>query len=201
MALNMPNALRNLKEYMKLNKIHVDKVYTLFEKTNSWRYLPKSNFVEENANFLNFDHEIFSNNFLGQLKNWHAFSNDDFSSGLVLYQSTDEPAWFITDILGHGDLTNILTEAIEFNEQSERLKFYVAMPESLIDAGEENILNNSACNYVFFNEGLTPARTKNLYSTYWQVLYKRTMPLVNTITRCYSLKNDLRSKLPIIGNL
>ena len=186
---------------MKLDRTHIDKICTLFEKTNDWRYLPTSKFIEQNENFLNFEHEIFSNNFLGQLKNWHAFANDDFSSGLVLYQSTDEPAWFITDILGHGDLTEILTEAIKFNEKTGRFKFYVAIPTTLTGTIEENTLNNIANNYMFFDEGVTPAQTKNFYSTYWQVLYKRTMPSVDTLTRCYLLKNNFRQELPAIGSL
>jgi hypothetical protein len=186
---------------MKLDTTHADKICTLFEKTNEWRYLPTLNFVEKNANFLNFEHEIFSNNFLGKLKNWHAFANSDFSSGLVLYQSTDEPAWFITDILGHGDLTEILAEAIKFNEEAGRFKFYITVPKKLIGTIGEHTLNNSAHTYTFFNEGVTPALTKNFYSTYWQVLYKRTMPSVDTVTRCYVLKNDFREKLPMIGSL
>jgi len=186
---------------MKLDRTHIDKICPLFEKTNDWRYLPILNFVEENINFLNFEHEIFSNNFLGQLKNWHAFASNDFSSGLVLYQSADEPAWFITDILGHGDLIEILTEAIKFNEKTGRFKFYVTVPKTFIGTIEENKLNVIANNYIFFDEGVTPALTKNFYSTYWQVLYKRTMSSVDTLTRCYLLKNNYRQELPIMGSL
>ena len=186
---------------MKLDKTHIDKVQALFARTNSWQYLPKSNFIEENTNFLNFDHEIFSNNFLGQLSNWHAFANTDFSSGMVVYQSTDEPAWFITDIFGHGDLSEILAEAIEFNEKTGRFKFYITVPDTLIGTIEENTLNSIAHDYVFFNEGVTPAKTKNFYSAYWQVLYKRTLSSVNTLTRCYLLKNNFRQELPVIGGL
>ena len=186
---------------MKLDTTHADKICTLFEKTNEWQYLPKLNFVEENANFLNFEHEIFSNNFLGQLTNWHAFANNDFSSGLVLHQSTNEPAWFITDVLGHGDSTEILSEAIKFNEKTGKFKFYITIPKTLIGTIKENTLNTSANDYMFFNEGITPAQTKNFYSTYWQVLFKRTMPSVDTVTRCYVLKNDFREELPVIGSL
>jgi hypothetical protein len=53
--------------------------------------------------------------------------------------------------------------------------------------------------YDYFDEYLVPAQHKVIYKAHFELLYNRTLPQVDTITRCTFLKKEFRESCPIAG--
>jgi hypothetical protein len=177
---------------MKLTLDHSSKIKNLFNKTDE----VSSPFDIKAVGFSNVEHEIFHNNYLGQLKNWHSFADDQVSTAIVFYQSEDEASWYITDTFGSGDMQSLISEAIEFNQKYNLFKFYLTIP---VDTAESFSLNNHE--YDYFDEMIVQKKTRCHFSTIWQLLYHRTLPTNDTLVRCYYLKREYRKTINIGGSL
>lgn len=136
-------------------------------------------------------HEMFTSIYLANLNNFHAYGSIDesgyISSIVSFYEAIDEPAWYCTLQTPDPVLMNAV---IDINELNGRLKFYV-------------IANNNiaAARYDYVDEFNVPAKTKCCYTSAWELLFKRELSLVDSIVRCYYLKQEYRTVLPIGGNI
>lgn len=181
---------------MKLTLDNIADISHLFNKENAFSYTPEMQYDIAQENFVNLEHEVFATNYLGQLKNWHSFINNKKTSAVVCYQSEDEPSWYITNIYGTEDINQLISEAAAYNETCNLYKFYIVIPE-------QNLHNFKLelSNYDYFNEIFVKEKSRCYYTTFWQVLYKRTMPDKNTIVRCYYLKKEFRKLTTSMSNI
>lgn len=185
---------------MKLTIDHIDEIEELFKQKNCYRYLPdynpNLNSDVDSEKFYNFEHQIFVKNYLGQLKNWSSFANKTKTSGIVCFQSEDEPSWYITDIYGVDEIKSIILEAIEYHENLNLYKFYLVLPFELI-----NEFSLELSYYDYFDEIVVEEKTKCFFTTFWQILYKRILPSKKSIVRCYFMKKEFRKNIPLMSNI
>lgn len=183
---------------MKLRLEHFNEIKKIFQEPKFMRCVPDSPLVDPftEKTFINTEHEIFCNNYLGQLKNWHSFVNNDFTCAVVFYQGEDEASWYVTDIYGTKDFEKIFQEIVDFNEKSNLYKFYILIPLELIDTFSINLER-----YDYFDEMIIKEKTKCFYTLIWQILFKRISPNKTSVVRCYFLKQSHRKHLPIAGNI
>jgi hypothetical protein len=155
-------------------------------------------------------YEIFCNNYLRELKNFHAYGYLDPEENTIkalisFYESVEEPAWYYTLYRSSGNnnlLREVLDAVIAHNERNSRLKFY-----TLVHARHSRLLrrfhwsqeNNQR--YGYFDEFLVPSRTRCFWINHWELLYKRFILPEDSIVRCNFLKQEYRNTLPIGGNI
>lgn len=136
-------------------------------------------------------HDMFSNIYLADLNNFHAYGlfneSDDISSIVSFYEAIDEPAWYCTKSTSSAELMN---SVIQLNEQTGRLKFYMI--------ANANVVSDR---YDFVDEFIVPAKTKCCYTSAWELLFTRELSSVDSVVRCYYLKQEHRIVLPIGGNI
>jgi hypothetical protein len=95
----------------------------------------------------------------------------------------------------------LLDAAMAFNEVRGRLKFY-----TLWNANHGKLLRRFAFSpeatlrYDYVDEIIIPAKTKCVYTNYWQILFNRTLLPVDSIVRCTFLKQEYRTT-PVGGNI
>jgi hypothetical protein len=187
---------------VKLDSSHVHQVRGLFE---SKKYMGRE--IKSN-NFSNTLYNIFCNNYLSDLKSFHAYGyveNDTVKSMISFYESNEEPSWYMTlyraDGAGH-TLKNVLDAVINREEELGRLKFYTLVQENhskLLRRFLWSKENNER--YGYFDEYLVPAKHKTYYSTHWELLYKRYLLPDASVVRCNYLKQEYRTTLPVGGNI
>ena len=137
--------------------------------------------------------QIFVNNYLGQLKNWHTYGNTNCF--VTFYESIDEPAWFCTKVkfTEIKFLSSVITECIQHNEINKRLKFYCLIPSVLKDQHHFLLLDSTQIErYYWVDEDIVPAKTKSKYTHAWQTLFERTLIDCDMIVRCYYLQQKYR---------
>lgn len=187
---------------VKLNETHVHQVRNLFE---SKKYMGRE--IQDNY-FNTVVYNIFCNNYLSDLKNFHAYGyveNDEVRSMISIYESTEEPAWYMTlyraNSAGH-TLKHVLDEIISVQEAAGRLKFYTLVQENhskLLRRFLWSKYNDER--YGYFDEYLVPAKNKCYYVNAWELLYKRYLINDASVVRCNYLKQEFRTILPIGGNI
>jgi hypothetical protein len=187
---------------VKLNDTHRDQVKNLFE---SKKYMGRE---VHNVKFNDVLYNIFCNNYLSDLKNFHAYGyveNDEVRSMISIYESSDEPAWYMTLYRANAagnTLKDVLDEVISRQEEAGRLKFYTLVQENhskLLRRFLWSKYNDER--YGYFDEYMVPAQNKCYYGNAWELLYKRYLLPDASVVRCNYLKQEYRTTLPIGGNI
>ena len=169
---------------------------------------PEFNSANHDENFNTLLYDIFCSNYLGDLKNFHAYGyveNNEVKALISFYESTDEPSWFYTIYRSSGDnnlLREVLDAVIKHNEDRGRLKFYTlthSRHTRLLRRFHWSKYNDER--YGYFDEFMVPAKNKCFYTNPWELLYKRFLVPEDSIVRCNYLKQEYRTVLPIGGNL
>jgi hypothetical protein len=196
---------------VKLDSTHKDAVKVLFETK---KYMgvdvtaPEFNSGNHDENFNKLLYDIFCSNYLGDLKNFHAYGyveDNEVKALISFYESTDEPSWFYTIYRSSGDnnlLREVLDAVIKHNEDRGRLKFYTlthSRHTRLLRRFHWSKYNDER--YGYFDEFMVPAKNKCFYTNPWELLYKRFLVPQDSIVRCNFLKQEYRTTLPIGGNL
>lgn len=194
---------------IKLDHTHVEAIKPLFlHKKYMGIDLNDPAFIITDSSFNEITYNIFCNNYLSNLKNFHAYGylKDGIVNALIsFYESIDEPSWYYTIYrsLGNNNLLRyVLDKVIEHNESNGRLKFY-----SLTHQRHTRLLRRfhwSKYNderYGYFDEYYVPAKAKVYYTNAWELLYNRLLVPETSIVRCNFLKQEYRKSLPQGGNL
>jgi len=193
----------------KLDNTHIDVIADLFKASKYMGVnVDTTDFFAKDL-MAKIYHAAFCSTYLVNLNNYHAFGAfDDEGNPLGLiscYQSTDEPAWYGTQIrsVNSKDVARaLLDHMIKFNEQAGRYKFY-----TLWNAKHAKLLRRFTFSewanerYDYFDECMVPAKTKCVYLSHWQILFNRILLPHDTIVRCTFLKQKYRDPLPIGGNI
>lgn len=181
---------------IKLTNRHCSGVQKLFENPT---YMGVDNFDDR-------QYQVFCDNYLSDLDNFHAFGaieNSKIHALISFYESVEEPSWYFTVYRSNGHshlLKKILDKIIEYNEKNGRLKFY-----TLVNSQHSSLLRRFTWSkynderYGYFDEYVVPARYKTFYINHWELLYKRVLIPVETKVRCNFLKQEYRNILPIGG--
>ena len=193
----------------KLDKSHEDGLFPLFVVD---KYMgsdvESSDFFAKNA-MARIYHKGFCTTYLTDLKSYHAFGAFDDEGEIIgaisCYQSSDEPAWYGTQIRSKNSkkvARALLDEMIKFNESTGRFKFY-----TLWNAKHAKLLRRFSFSnwaderYDYFDECLVPAKNKCVYTHHWQILFNRILLPNDTIVRCTFLKQKYREITPLGGNI
>ena len=202
-----------MNKIIKLTSEHYEAVKPLFY--NSKKYMgvvnPDGYFESEDVD-LSFNeklHDIFCNQYLSDLKSFHAFGlldeNDNVLSFSTFHESHDEPCWFYTMYRGSGDhnhAVEILDKMIEYNESNGRLRYY-----TLVNARHAKLLRRFSYSeynnerYSYFDEIFVPRDTRCIYPKFWQILYRRSLIPTDTVIRCSFLKQEYRKEIPLGGSI
>lgn len=195
---------------IKLNSSHIESTRHLFEKPKYMgTFVNQSYFIDPEFNSVDYYHEAFYQTYLSDLKNFHSFGAIDESGkiqGLIaFYESTDEAAWYGTNIRNCGNKQTaqmILDEVLKYNEKNGRLKFY-----TLWSSKHAKLLRKFAFSqwandrYDYFDEYLIEAGHRCIFNSPWQILFNMSLIPVDTIVRCTFLKQDYRKHLYNAGRL
>ena len=195
---------------VRLNETHREAVYDLFTQEKYMGVeIKKESFGAGMTAFNDAVYQIFCNNYLGDLKNFHAYGyigDDGKVKALIsFYESVEEPAWYYTLYRSGGDnnlLRQVLDAVIEHNEKTGRLKFYTlvhARHSKLLRRFHWSKINNQR--YGYFDEFSVPSKTRCFWANHWELLYKRFLLPEDSIVRCNFLKQEYRDILPIGGNI
>ena len=193
----------------KLDSTHVEALEPLFEVSKYMGSdIESSDFFAKHA-MAKIYHKGFCTTYLTDLKSYHAFGafddDDNIIGAISCYQSSDEPAWYGTQIRSKNskDVARaLLDEMIKFNEETGRFKFY-----TLWNAKHAKLLRRFAFSdwaderYDYFDECLVPAKNKCVYTHHWQILFNRILLPNDTIVRCTFLKQKYREIAPLGGNI
>jgi hypothetical protein len=153
-------------------------------------------------------HQTFSDSYLSGLINYKALGlieDGKIKSLISFYMSTDDASWYGTMIRSLHDknyVRPLLDAAMAYNEARGRYKFYTLWSSKhspLLRRFAFSDLANERYDYV--DELIVPARTKCVYTNYWQILFNRTLLPTDTVVRCTFLKQQYRNQLPKGGNL
>lgn len=194
---------------VKLNESHIEAVRPLFtHKKYMGVSITDPAFYMKDSSINQVTYDIFCNNYLSNLKNFHAYGyyEDNVVKALIsFYESIDEPAWYYTIYRSLGNnnlLRDVLDRVIDHNEYNGRLKFYTLTHEKhtkLLRRFHWSKYNNER--YGYFDEYFVPAKAKVYYTNAWELLYKRMLVPEKSIVRCNFLKQEYRTILPQGGNL
>jgi hypothetical protein len=194
---------------VKLNSNHSEQIKDLFmNKKYMGLDISDPAFKLEDTTFNRLTYDIFCNNYLSDLKNFHAYGyiqDNTVKSLISFYESVEEPAWYYTIYRSSGDnelLRPVLDSVIEHNESQGRLKFYTLVHKRhsrLLRRFHWSKYNNER--YGYFDEFIVPERCKCYYTNAWELLYKRMLLPEESIVRCNYLKQEYRTELPIGGNI
>lgn len=155
----------------------------------------------------------FTETYMTNLKSFHAFGaygDEDHNyknmlGFIAFHEDVHEPAWHLTMSRNGGErsvLVDLLDHVIAYNENNGRLKFYTLMNErhsKVIRRYSWSEYNNER--YDYFDEYVVPAKTRCLYQTAWELMFKRTLLPVDTVIRCSFLKQKYRLPLTIGGGV
>ena len=191
----------------KLDKTHVDALGPLFNVSKYMGADTNSTAFFEKDRMADLYHAAFCTTYLKDLKSYHAFGAFDNDGNLVgaisCYQSSDEPAWYGTQIRSNKNkeiARALLDHMIKFNEEDGRYKFY-----TLWNAKHARLLRRFSFSewanerYDYYDECIVPAKTKCLYTNYWQILFNRILLPHDTVVRCTFLKQKYREGSMIVG--
>lgn len=194
---------------VKLDKSHAEMVKPLFQH-QFYMGVKVENFesVIPGFEWNTLVYDIFCNNYLSGLNNFHAYGyiDDGIVKALIsFYESDEEPAWYYTIYRSLGNnnlLRDVLDSVIRHNEERDRFKFY-----TLVHARHSRLLrrfhwsdyNNQRYDYI--DEYLVPAKSKCFYTNAWELLFKKFLLPEDAVVRCNFLKQQYRESLPIGGNL
>lgn len=196
---------------IELNASHIDLVKPLFYTKNYMGTdLHANYFVPTDKNPIEeIHHRSFVETYLSNLSSYKALGlqaeDGSIKSLISFYMSPDEPCWYGTMIRSSNNkeyVRPLLDAAMAYNEARGRLKFY-----TLWSGKHAKLLRRFAFSdearerYDYFDEIFVPAKTKCVYTNYWQVLFGRILLPTDTIIRCTFLKQEYRTQLPRGGNL
>ena len=194
---------------VELNKTHAELLKPLFYRSNYMGIDLSSNYiVDPSEQAQTVFYNTFIDTYLSGLRNYKSLGliEDGTVKALItFYMSPDEPCWYGTMIRSLNDknfVRPLLDAAMSYNEERGRFKFY-----TLWNADHGKLLRRFAFSkeanerYDYVDELVVPARTKCIYTNYWQILFNRTLIPTDTIVRCTFLKQQYRTELPKGGNL
>jgi len=193
---------------VELGQTHKELIKPLFYRDTYMGMDLSSNYiVDPSEKVQTVFYNTFVDTYLSGLRNYKALGlvEDGVVKSLIsFYMSPDEPCWYGTMIRSLNDknyVRPLLDSAMAFNETRGRLKFY-----TLWNADHGKLLRRFAFSteanqrYEYVDEIIVPARTKCVYTNYWQILFNRTLLPVNSVVRCTFLKQEYRTT-PIGGNI
>ena len=154
-------------------------------------------------------HDIFCNQYLSDLKTFHAFGlvddRDRILAFSTFHESLEEPCWYYTMYRGSGDrrhAISLLDKMIEYNESKGNYRYY-----TLVNAKHTKLLRRFSYSeyndqrYDYFDDIFIPANTRCFYAKYWEILCRRSLLPTDTVVRCSYLKNEFRPNITVGGNL
>lgn len=196
-------------DIVELNTTHAELVKPLFYRSNYMGIDLSSNYiVDPSEQAQTVFYNTFIDTYLSGLRNYKSLGliEDGVVKSLItFYMSPDEPCWYGTMIRSLNDknfVRPLLDAAMSYNEERGRFKFY-----TLWNANHGKLLRRFAFSkeanerYDYVDELIVPARTKCIYTNYWQILFNRTLIPTDTVVRCTFLKQQYRQELPKGGNL
>lgn len=196
---------------IELTREHRDLVKPLFYTRNYMGTdLHANHFSFTDKNPIDETHyKLFLETYLSELHNYKALglqdNNGNIKSLISFYLSIDEPVWYGTMIRSTNDkkyVRPLLDAAMTYNEQLGRLKFYTLWSEKHVKLLRRFAFSNTASErYDYVDELLVPAKTKCIYTNYWQILFGRTLLPIDTVVRCTFLKQEYRKQISIGGNI
>lgn len=192
---------------IKLNESHKESIRHLFdiEKFMGINITEHWAFGNDSDKFNQQLYELFCNNYLGNLKYFHAYGYEQdgkIEAFISFYESNEEPSWYYTLCRSSGNnnfLKDVLDEIIAHNEEQGRLKFYTLVHidySKALRRFQWNDLNNER--YGYFDEFIVPAKARCFYNYPWELLFKRALLPKDSIVRCNFLKQEYRF-VPVIG--
>ena len=198
---------------VKLTSEHVVNVKQLFYRTSNYMGVSiEDNFnLEPDKAFEERAYEIFCDNYLSDLDNFHTYGSVNEITGNIdalisFYEADDEPAWYFTVYRSIGNnqlLKDVLDSVIDYNESNGRLKFY-----TLVNKEHSKLLRRftwskyNDARYDYVDECLILKNHKPLFQNHWELLFKRILLPVDTVVRCNFLKQEHRpAALVILGNI
>jgi hypothetical protein len=195
---------------IELNESHAEDIKPLFHTRNYMGVsVSKSYFVPTHKDtFEEIYHKSFCETYLSGLTSYKAFGlfvEGQLKSIISFYISSDEPAWYGTQIRSAKDknyVPPLLDAVVKYNEEHGRLKFY-----TLWSTKHSRLLRRFAFSketnerYDYFDEYIVPERTKCLYTNHWHCLFNRILIPTDTVVRCTFLKQKYRTTLPCGGNI
>jgi hypothetical protein len=194
---------------VELGHTHKESIKPLFYRDTYMGMDLSSNYiVDPSEQAQTVFYNTFVDTYLSGLRNYKALGlveDGEIKSLISFYMSPDEPCWYGTMIRSLNDknyVRPLLDAAMSYNEARGRLKFY-----TLWNANHSKLLRRFAFSseanqrYDYVDEILVPAKTKCVYTNYWQILFNRTLLPVNSVVRCTFLKQEYRNIIPVGGNI
>ena len=194
---------------VELGQIHKESIKPLFYRSDYMGIDLSANYiVDPSEQAQTVFYNTFVDTYLSGLRNYVALGlvdNGEVKSLISFYMSPDEPCWYGTMIRSLNDknyVRPLLDAAMAFNETRGRFKFY-----TLWNASHGRLLRRFAFSseannrYDYVDEIIVLAKTKCVYTNYWQILFNRTLLPVDSIVRCTFLKQEYRPVTPIGGNI
>jgi hypothetical protein len=169
-------------QVVKLNHTHRDSVKNLFA---------------DNQAAL----DQFCSTYLSDLKSFHAWGcveNDLVTAFVSLYESHDEPSWYITQRrqLSPNLIHSVTDRIIQDQELRGKLKFY-----ALDDLENSLLSDHNLTRYTQVDEYSVPAKRRCYFTNAWELLFKRGFLDRDAVVQCYYLRQQYRVPLPVGGNL
>lgn len=193
---------------VELGQAHKESIKPLFYRDTYMGMDLSSNYiVDPSEQAQTVFYNTFVDTYLSGLRNYKALGlleDGEVKSLISFYMSPDEPCWYGTMIRSLNDknyVRPLLDAAMSYNEVRGRLKFY-----TLWNAEHGKLLRRFAFSpeantrYDYVDEILIPAKTKCVYTNYWQILFNRTLLPVDSVVRCTFLKQEYRTT-PVGGNI
>ena len=191
-------------EILKLNSSHKNSAEYLFYMNDKFMGL-KMNYLNDNQRELQY--RYFCDSYLSDLTVYHAYGiveENEVKAYISFYESVEEPSWYFTTFRSDGEVDPrpLFDMVLKHNEEKGRYKFYSIMNAK--HANKESwrklfFSEDARTRYDYFDEYLVPAQHKVIYGAHFELLYNRTLPQVDTITRCTFLKKEFRESFPIAG--
>lgn len=193
-------------EIVKLNEQHITAVRPLFEKQKYMGIRAETKqFVQEDRPLGEYLHELFTETYLSDLKNYHAYGAIEsgvVQSFIAFYESIDDASWYWHHVrsFGNNTIKPVLDKVIEHNEERGRFKFYSMFPSRYVKTYRRLAFSNlNKERYDYFDEFYVPEKHVCIFNFPWQILYKVLLP-VETTVRCSFLKQKYRKPFNA-GNL
>jgi len=195
---------------VKLDYTHKEMIKPLFQH-ETYMGVPVTldfNLDSKTVTWNSFTYDIFCNNYLSGLNNFHAYGyiEDGIVKALIsFYESDEEPAWYYTVYRSLGNnnlLRDVLDAVIKHNEDRNRFKFYTLVHSKhskLLRRFHWSDYNNDRYDYI--DEFVVPPKSKCYYTNAWELLFKKILLPEESVVRCNFLKQKYRDRLPLGGNL
>ena len=160
-------------------------------------------FAREDVEFQEFYHEAFTETYLTNLSNYHAYgviTNGEVKAMIGFYESIDDASWYWNQVKSDSTDLNLikycLDAVIEHNERKGRLKFYSMFPVKYTKVYRRLAFSKyNSERYDSFDEYTVASKNQCLYTLPWQILYNRSLTPVDTVVRCSFLKQKYRTNI------